>query len=128
MAEETPKFCKDFEEKSFSAICDQADKIKPSKMIYDSKNADNLKYKHNNKILRIIKEHEEINNKSKRHNSELLKMKKYNINNIYEFMKKQKFKIRNDYDKTNSEIFLLSKEQAFENPFLYYNNLIEKCS
>ena len=123
MAEETPKFCKDLEEKSFSAICNQFPKEKRSKMIVNLKNADNLKYRHNNKILAIIKEHEEINNKNKRHNSELLKMKKYDINNIYEFMKKQKFKIRNDYDKTNSEIFLLSKEQAFENPFLYYNKI-----
>ena len=120
MAEETPKFCKDFEEKSFSALCDQPPKEKPSKMIVNSKNADNLKCKRN-KILTIIKEHEEINNKNKRHNSELLNMKRYDINNIYEFMKKQKFKIRNDFDKTNSEIFLLSKEQAFENPFSYYN-------
>ena len=50
-------------------------------------------------------------------------MQKYNINNIHEFMKKQRFKIRNDFDKRNSEIFLLSKEQAFENPFLYYDKI-----
>ena len=54
------------------------------------------------------------------------KNKKYNINDIQEFMKKGKFKLRNDFDKRNSEKFISSKEEAFENCFLQIKDVVNK--
>ena len=61
-----------------------------------------------------------------RNNSVKFKNKKYNINDIQEFMKKGKFKLRNDFDKRNSEKFISSKEEAFENCFLQIKDVVNK--
>ena len=120
MAEETPKFCTDFEGSSFTDICDAKSKIKHSKK-YSLLSLDNFENNQRNKKVKIIKEYEEKKKNKKRHHSDLFKFDKCHIKNINEFIKKQKFKLRNDFDKKNSEKFLLSKEQVFENPFLEYN-------
>ena len=121
MSEETPKFCT--EENSFSLFITLSSKNNCSKnSLLSLIQLENNKQKHRNKSKASKKKkgHEAKNKRHKRHNSEL-KIRKYNIHNINEFMKKHKFKIRNDFDKKNSEIFLLSKEKAFENPLIYYN-------
>ena len=122
MEVETPKFCKNSEGIGFTSVCDTAT---PKKKVKSKKfsllGSHNFETKQKMKKSKFIKEYEEKNKKKKRHHSELLKMNKYQIQNINEFIQKHKFRIRNDFDKKNSEKFLLSKEQAFENPFIYYN-------
>ena len=118
MEEKTPKFCTDFEGSSFTDICDAKSKIKHSKK-YSLLSLDNFENNQINKKVKIIKEYEEKKENKKRHHSD--RFDKYHIKNINEFIKKRKFILRNDFDKKNSEKFLLSKEQVFENPFLEYN-------
>ena len=124
MAEETPKFCNNDEGCSFTNICDATKpkkKIKIKSKKYSLLGSNNFETKQKIKKSKYIQEYEDKNKNRKRHHSELLKINKYQIQNINEFIKKHKFTIRNDFDKKNSEKFLLSKEQAFENPFIYYN-------
>jgi hypothetical protein len=45
-------------------------------------------------------------------------LEKYNIISIEEFLIKHKFKISNKFDQKHSEKFLISKEEAFEKPFV----------
>ena len=125
MAEETPKFCSGIQENTFSAISGAGIKNNHNKRSSFLTNLENNKhYKpKKNSISKNIKENinKKRHKKRKRNNSEYSKQRKYNINNVIDFIQKHKFKLRNDFDKKNSEQFLLSKEQAFENPFLLYN-------
>ena len=122
MAEETPKFCNVIQDNTFSAIISAENKKKQNKKSSFLTNLENYKPKKNS-TSKMIKENlnKKKHKKRKRNNSICTKRRKYNINNINDFIQKHKFELRNDFDKKNSEQFLLSKEQAFENPFLLYN-------
>ena len=134
MEAETPTFCKeDFlyniirikKNSCFSNFCDGIVRPTP-KGKYSCQNITKSFHKH--KKEKPHKEHHK-----KRQLSEKFKLrditdrqeKHKKINNINSLMKKHKFKLRNDFDKTHVEQFLSSKEEAFEIPFLLYdeNNL-----
>jgi hypothetical protein len=129
MSEDTPKFCSYIQDNSFtteSAVVKskKGGERKKKKKIkrFSLENIENNKHRKIS-LSKLIKEREkEIKKKNrKRNKSQLYNMCKFNIKNVNIFMLKHKFKLRNDFDKKNSEKFLLSKEQAFENPFLLYN-------
>ena len=116
MSEETPRFGhknKLLQEKNFSGFSGIIPTIMSSKKKLSLANFENKK---KSKISKIIKD----KSQKKRHRSDLFKMRKYDINNINEFIAKHEFKLRNDFDKKNSEKSLSSKEKAFEKPFLEY--------
>ena len=140
MEASTPKFCKDLLSKklrnnNFSDACGKHIKPKAKFSCSNFKHLDNGK----NGKSKCKKEH----SSRKRHHSQKFKLRNYNdipeiddnknnnksynktknknnkiINNIYDFIRKHKFKLRNDFDRKHSEQFLLSKESAFEKPFL----------
>ena len=119
MNRETPRFCSILQENSFSATRESVPSptvkryISPIKFRkeYENKNVNVNKHKHHH-------EHKHKHKHRKSLNLEYYNSKNNHIDNIYEFIKKHKFKLRNDFDKKNCKKFLLSKEQAFEKPFL----------
>ena len=129
MSVETPKFCSSLQDYNFTTVSEVAKsrkggvrkKKKKKNKIFSLENIENNKYRKSS-LSKLIKSREkEIKHKKRRNRSVLLDMSKYNMNNINIFMIKKKFHLRNDFDKKHVEKFLLSKEQAFENPFLLYN-------
>ena len=126
MNEETPRFCTTSENYVNEG---ENSKIKPKRR-HSLLNTNNSFYINVKKsILEKNKNNININiiiRKRIRNNSVKFKNKKYNINDIQEFMKKGKFKLRNDFDKRNSEKFISSKEEAFENCFLQIKDVVNK--
>ena len=120
MYEGTPRFCSGIQESTFSAISGAAINNKQNKRFSLLTNFETYKPKKDS-VSKIIKAHTNKNKNKKRNKSYYSKKRKYNINNVIDFIQKHKFRLRNDFDKKNSEQFLLSKEQAFEIPFLLYN-------
>ena len=121
MNQETPRFCSVLHESSFSATRDSVPSptvkrhISPIKFRKEYSNENKNKNKHNHEH-----KHKHKHKHKNRNSLNLLyfNLKNYHIDNIYEFIKNHKFNLRNDFDKKNSKKFLLSKEQAFEKPFL----------
>ena len=126
MDEETPRFCVT-SESYFNE--EENSKIKPKKR-YSLLNTNNFFYLNVKKSI-LEKNKNNINdNKIIKirllNNSVKFKIRKYNNNDIQEFMKKGKFKLRNDFDKKNVEKFISSKEEAFENIFLQIKDVVNK--
>ena len=118
MENETPTFCKEFINDascSFSTVCENLSnlKLKENKYLQGLKKVESIKLKKKSGFGKDDKEKKS----KKRRDSCKFRTKKYNINNINEFIKKHKFKLRNDFDKKNAAKFLSSKEQAFNMPF-----------
>lgn len=59
--------------------------------------------------------------KSDKHN-----LDKYNIFTVEEFLIKHRFKLSNKFDQKHCEKFLISKEEAFEKPFLQLEEMNKK--
>ena len=123
---ETPTFCKDIQESSFSTACETFSKFKPKKKIplFSFSNLDSI---HNNHKQKRHNHDKSKNKKKKRNHSVFFKARKYKLcYDIKDIMKKNKFILRNDFDKKNSKKFLLAKEKAFESPILFINDFTEK--
>ena len=129
MSVETPKFCSCIQDNGFTTSSEVVKSKKGGERKKKKKikrfSLENLENNRHRKISlsKLIKEREkECKKKSRKKNkSQLFDNSKFSIKNINIFMLKHKFKLRNDFDKKNVEQFLLSKEQAFENPFLLFN-------
>ena len=129
MEGQTPTFCTDFlEGRSFSDQCEIFSKFKPKKRfslfgvktLENNKTVENI---NNNEKKRKYNKHKSNHKHKRRHHSEFGKIKKSIFNqDIKKIIKKNKFKIRNDFDDRNAKKFLLSKEKAFEVPFLLIND------
>ena len=132
MEDATPTFAKDFVSPKKHNFSDEIDKIKDNSI---NNNLESEKLKNKNEHHH----HHHHHHHRKRYHSEKFNLKDYgvisekqdiknisksnkNVNTIYNFMKKKKFKLRNDFDKKHVEKFLLSKEEAFEKPFLSMDN------
>ena len=144
MEDATPTFCKEFLSKkpkvNFSKACEKM--VRRPKGKYSCSNVKNLDGKEKTK-------HKKDNAYKKRHQSQKIKLSDFSdineideekntntntntnhhhkkhkesikSNNINNFMKKHKFKLRNDFDRKHSEQFLLSKEEAFEKPYIFF--------
>ncbi len=134
MEDLTPTFNKDFVSPKKHNFSDEIDKLKGSPI---NNNLESEKRKNKNEQHHHHHHHHHHN--KKRYHSEKFNLRDYgvisekqdiksisksskNINVFYNFMKKKKFKLRNDFDKKHVEKFLLSKEEAFEKPFLSIDN------
>ena len=132
MEDATPTFAKDFVSPKKHNFSDEIDKIKDNSI---NNNLESEKLKNKNEHHH----HHHHHHHRKRYHSEKFNLKDYgvisekqdiknisksnkNVNTICNFMKKKKFKLRNDFDKKHVEKFLLSKEEAFEKPFLSMDN------
>ena len=116
--DETPRFCTILESYLSDIFYSKLNPIEKLPI-----NIDNLKSINSN--CNNKKKESDISSKEIK-KKYLLDNRNYQIhNNIQEFMKKNKFFLRNDFDENNVEKFLLSKEQAFNNPFLVLNDIIE---
>ena len=137
MEDATPTFCKELLSKkikcNFSNACEKTTMTKPRGK-YSCSNVKKHNVKEKSKFKKDSSKH--------RHRSEKFKVKDYSdiseiddnknmnkngkkkINNIRCFMKKHKFKLRNDFDRKHAEQFLLSKEAAFEKPFLFFEEIV----
>ena len=125
-----PTFCKDTrKDYSFSEKCETISKFKPKKRssLFEIKETENIKKTDNNNIKKKTNKHKHKHTHShihshkhkKRHHSELGKIQISKFHqDIKNIMKKNKFILRNDFDNRNVEEFLLSKEKAFEIPFI----------
>ena len=146
MEDATPTFCKEFLSKkpkiNFSKACEKM-VIRRPKGKYSCSNVKNLDGKEKTK-------HKKDHAYKKRHQSQKIKLSDFSdineidevkinnntdtstnhhhkkhkeiikSNNINNFMKKHKFKLINDFDKKHAEQFLLSKEEAFEKPYIFF--------
>ena len=121
---ETPTFCKDFIFNNVSCSFSTAFENIGKKKVKESRLLKNLKKNGRNKFKKKSEfgknSTDKKNKKRRNHHSCKFRTKKYDINNINEFIKKHKFKLRNDFDKKHVENFLSSKEQAFNMSFLFF--------
>jgi len=140
MEDLSPNFCKVLKTKNhknfnFTKVCDTGIKhlqyscsnLNTLTMEPQKQRIKNKKEKSKNKrsfsqkcLLQEYKDIQGINNTNikKRHK----RHKQERINNIHEFIQKHKFRLRNDFDRKHSKKFLLSKEEAFENPSCLLNH------
>ena len=138
MEDATPTFCKGFPSKkakcNFSKACEKMTGMKPKGKFSCSndkifsekektKNKKDHKHKNRHQSQKIkIGEFSDIPelDEEKSHHHKPKNHKENNNHNIHSFMKKNKFKLRNDFDKKHAEQFLLSKEEAFEKPYIFF--------
>ena len=149
----TPTFGQEFASKrlkkknNFSGACKSIEKIKPKgkkscinlnelnnglqkKKPKSKKSESHHKRRHQSQKFRIkdYKKISEVDDSKSRYSKSINKNNKkiLIINNILDFIQKHKFKLRNDFDRKHSEQFLLSKESAFEKPFLLFEEIVEE--
>ena len=129
MNDETPTFCKGNAVKntgnSFSIACDSVKDpiVRESYSFKQFKKGCSIQVNKKSKFLYEIGNKDYRQDKRKYHLSHKNTIKKYDINNIIDFIKHHKFKLRNDFDKKHVEKFLSSKEEAFTIPFLSMEEL-----
>lgn len=133
MEEDTPKFCDTKETDinlqsafSFSIVYEKKN-TKPHyhsqhNSSHKSKKHKKAKSKTKSKFKKMEVSHEgRIKCKSDKHN-----LDKYNNFTIEEFLIKHRFKLSNKFDQKHSEKFLISKEEAFEKPFVQLEEMNKK--
>ena len=136
MEDATPTFCKEFHSKkpkcNFSKACEKMVVVKPKGKYSCSnvkkfsekektKNKKDHKNRHRSQKIKIgeFSDIPELDEEKSHHHKPKNHKEKDN-HNIHSFMKKHKFKLRNDFDKKHAEQFLLSKEEAFEKPYIFF--------
>jgi hypothetical protein len=128
MAEDTPRFCETKETNinlkntfSFSLVYEKEETQRhfhyhsQHNSPHKSKEGHKKSKSKNKSKFKKMKGPEQDRIKSKSDKSDL---KKYNILTIEEFLIKHRFKLSNKFDQKHSEKFLMSKEEAFEKPFV----------
>jgi hypothetical protein len=135
MEGDTPKFCETKETNinlkntfSFSVVYEKSD-TKPNHHYHSqhnsshkSKKGHKKKHSKNKSKFRKMKvsQQDRIKCKSDKYNLE------YNKITIEEFFIKHRFKLSNNFDQKHSEKFLISKEEAFEKPFVQLEKMNKK--